>query len=105
MLTAALYAATNCHILVTTLRYAVIESVNRTAKGVAEGQEPARWLYTFDEQDGKTTVTLTVDYTLPGKWLGQMVDRLLVERKNRQQCVESLAALKQQVEAAVAASA
>jgi hypothetical protein len=69
---------------------------------VADGQEPARWLYTFDEQDGKTTVTLTIDYTLPGKWLGHMVDRLLVERKNRQQVVESLAALKQQVEAEVA---
>jgi hypothetical protein len=72
---------------------------------VADGQEPARWLYTFDEQDGTTTVTLTIDYTLPGKWLGQMVDRLLVERKNRQQVVESLAALKQQVEAEVAAPA
>jgi hypothetical protein len=45
---------------------------------VADGQEPARWLYTFDEQDGKTTVTLKIDYTLPGKWLGQVVDRLLV---------------------------
>jgi hypothetical protein len=71
---------------------------------VADGQEPARWLYTFDEQDGKTTVTLKIDYTLPGKWLGQVVDRLLVERKNRQQCIESLAALKQQVELSVAVS-
>ena len=62
----------------------------------------AHWLYTFDEEEGKTTVSLKIDYTLPGKWLGQVVDRLLVERKNRQQCVDSLAALKQQVEATVA---
>ncbi|MFN2138191.1 MAG: hypothetical protein ACK2UK_19705 [Candidatus Promineifilaceae bacterium] len=39
---------------------------------VADGPEPARSLYTFDEQDGKTTVTLKIDYTLPGKWLGQV---------------------------------
>ena len=63
---------------------------------------PAHWLYTFDEQDGKTTVALKIDYTLPGSWLGQAVDRLLVERMNRQQVINSLAALKQQVEAAVA---
>ena len=69
---------------------------------VAAGHEPARWLYTFDEQDGKTAVSLTINYTLPGKWLGQVVDRLLVERKNRQQVIESLAALKQQVEESIA---
>lgn len=65
----------------------------------------AQWLYTFDEEKGATTVSLTIDYTLPGSWLGQAVDRLLVERKNRQQVVDSLAALKQQVEAAVAVTA
>ena len=65
------------------------------------GTGPATWLYTFDEQDGRTTVSLKIDYTLPGSWLGQAVDRLLVERKNRQQVVGSLAALKQAVEAAV----
>jgi hypothetical protein len=81
------------------------ETLRIEFKQVAAGQEPGHWLYTFDEQDGKTTVSLKIDYTLPGKWLGQVVDRLLVERKNRQQCIDSLAALKQQVEAAVAVSA
>jgi hypothetical protein len=66
------------------------------------GTGPANWLYTFDEQDGATTVSLKIDYTLPGSWLGQVVDRLLVERKNRQQVVDSLAALKRAVKAAVA---
>jgi hypothetical protein len=90
-----------------------IEAVNRSLaydpetlrlefEQVAAGQEPGHWLYTFDEQDGKTAVSLTINYTLPGKWLGQVVDRLLVERKNRQQVVESLAALKQQVEESIA---
>ena len=78
------------------------ETLQMEFEQVAAGQEPGHWLYTFDEQDGKTAVSLQINYTLPGKWLGQVVDRLLVERKNRQQCVDSLAALKQQVEKAVA---
>jgi hypothetical protein len=81
------------------------ETLRLEFEQVAAGHEPAHWLYTFDEEDGKTTVSLKVDYTLPGKWLGQVVDRLLVERKNRQQVVDSLAELKQQVEAAVAVPA
>ena len=63
-----------------------IEAVNRSLaydpetlrlefEQVAAGQEPGHWLYTFDEQDGKTAVSLTINYTLPGKWLGQVVDR------------------------------
>lgn len=71
---------------------------------VAE-QSTGHWLYTFDEEDGKTIVSLKIDYTLPGSWLGQAIDRLLVERKNRQQVIDSLAALKQQVEAAIAVPA
>lgn len=69
------------------------------------GTGPASWLYTFDERDGTTTISLKIDYTLPGSWLGQVVDRLLVERRNRQQVIDSLAALKRAVEAAVAEAA
>jgi hypothetical protein len=42
-------------------------------------------------------VSLEIDYTLPGKWLGQVV-----ERNNQQQVVDNLATLKKQVEALVA---
>lgn len=30
------------------------------------GAAPANWLYTFDEEDSKMTVSLKIDYTLPG---------------------------------------
>lgn len=38
----------------------------------ADGQEPAHWLYTFDEQDGKTTVSLKSRFHWRGvQWGGR----------------------------------
>lgn len=70
-----------------------------------DGATPSHWLYTFDEHDGRTTVTLRLEYHLSDSLLGQMLDRLLVERQNNKQVAASLAGLKQQVEAAVAEAA
>ncbi len=64
-------------------------------------EQPGHWLYTFDEQDGKTTVSLTIEYHLPDTWLGKALDRLLVERMNKKQVAASLEGLKRQVEAVV----
>jgi len=66
-----------------------------------QAPKPGRWLYTFDEQDGQTTVSLTIEYHLPDTWLGKTFDRLLVERMNKKQVAASLEALKQQVETLV----
>lgn len=38
--------------------------------------------YTFDDADGKTTVTTKVEYTVPGSFLGKALDKLFVERQN-----------------------
>jgi hypothetical protein len=70
-----------------------------------QAPRPGRWLYTFDEQDGRTMVSLTIEYYLPETWLGKAFDRLLVERMNKQQVDEHLKGLKQDVEAAVAGAA
>lgn len=66
-----------------------------------EDSKPSRWLYTFDEQDGKTTVSLQIDYYLSDSLLGQTLDKLLVERMNAKQTEQSLAGLKAQVEASL----
>ena len=63
--------------------------------------EPSHWEWSFDEQNGATTVSVQVDYTLPGSYLGQVLDKLFVERQNAKQTEQSLAGLKAQVEEAL----
>lgn len=60
---------------------------------------PFECWFTFDEQDGKTTVTQRTEYTLPGSYLGQAVDKLFVERQNAKDMAQQLANLKALVEA------
>ena len=60
--------------------------------------EPSMWRFSFEERDGKTTVTADVEYTIPGRILGPTLDKLFVERSNAKRLEESLANLKAQVE-------
>ncbi|WP_420642372.1 SRPBCC family protein [Candidatus Leptofilum sp.] len=55
--------------------------------------------YTFDEVDGKTTVTAKVDYTVPGSFLGKALDKLFVERQNAKDIEQGLLNLKLLAEA------
>lgn len=55
--------------------------------------------YTFDEADGKTTVTAKVEYTVPGSFLGKALDRLFVERQNAKDVEQGLRNLKSLAEA------
>jgi hypothetical protein len=64
----------------------------------SEGFEPSTWRYSFEERDGKTTVTAEVAYTVPGRILGPALDKLVVERGNAKLLQESLENLKAQVE-------
>jgi uncharacterized membrane protein len=45
-----------------------------------------------------TSLTVRVDYTLPGSVLGQLLNRLAIEKKNEQDLEEGLRNLKQIVE-------
>jgi uncharacterized membrane protein len=56
--------------------------------------------YSFDEGHGQTTVTARVDYTIPGSYLGQILDKLFVERQNAKDMEDSLARLKEMAEGA-----
>lgn len=53
---------------------------------------------TFDEHNGRTTVRYTADYTIPGSFLGQALDKLFVERQNARDIEQALADLKTLVE-------
>ncbi|MCA9972342.1 MAG: SRPBCC family protein [Anaerolineales bacterium] len=54
--------------------------------------------FTFDEKDGKTTVTQKLEYTIPGNLLGKALDKLFVERQNARDIEQQLANLKALVE-------
>lgn len=60
---------------------------------------PMSFWFTFDEADGKTTVTQKVEYTIPGSFLGKAVDKLFVERQNARDIEQQLANLKSLAEA------
>lgn len=59
-----------------------------------EGLEPSDWEWSFDENDGKTTVTVQIEYTVPGRILGPALDKLMVERQNSKLVQASLDNLK-----------
>ncbi len=48
--------------------------------------------------DGGSRVELVVDYELPGSFLGELLDRLYVERRNEREAQHSLENLKDLVE-------
>jgi uncharacterized membrane protein len=52
----------------------------------------------FAPSPGGTNLTVRVDYTLPGSVLGQLLNRLAIEKKNEQDLEEGLNNLKQIVE-------
>ena len=62
--------------------------------------DPTDFLYTFDERDSKTAVTVVIDYTIPGSYLGHILDKLFVERQNAKDLEEGLARLKEMAEGA-----
>lgn len=52
----------------------------------------------FSPTDYGTNLTIRVDYTLPGSVLGQLLNRLAIEKKNEQDLEEGLQNLKSIVE-------
>jgi len=52
----------------------------------------------FTPSGSGTNLTIRVDYTLPGSVLGQLLNRLAIEKKNEQDLEEGLQNLKQIVE-------
>lgn len=63
-----------------------------------KGMPPFETWYTFNEQNGKTTVTAKVEYTIPGSFFGKALDKLFVERQNTKDIQQNLANLKAMAE-------
>ena len=59
---------------------------------------PLDFWYTFEQSDGKTTVTTKIEYTIPGSILGKALDKLFVEGQNRADVEQQLINLKALVE-------
>lgn len=62
--------------------------------------DPMDFHYTFDEKDGQTVVTAVAEYTIPGSYLGQILDKLFVERQNTKDVEAGLVRLKAMAEGA-----
>jgi ligand-binding SRPBCC domain-containing protein len=61
---------------------------------------PMDFWVTFEERGGKTTVVYKVEYTIPGSFLGQALDKLFVERQNARDIEQQLVNLKALAEGA-----
>lgn len=48
----------------------------------------------FEPEEDRVRMTLIIDYTLPGSFLGQIADRLLFERIFEKTCRENAGTLK-----------
>lgn len=64
----------------------------------ADGFEPSHWRDTLEEHGDRTTLTRYVEYELPGSVLGQVLDRLVVERQNAKQMENGLEQIKKGIE-------
>ncbi len=67
---------------------------NERARNKSEAGIPAKWEWRYARDGAGTRVTATVDYTVPGKLLGKIADKLFIERLNERDLEHALANLK-----------
>lgn len=70
------------------------ETMHHVYRVDSDNGEPSYWEWTFDESDGKTTVTAKIEYTIPGSIIGAALDKLMIERQNAKLVQQSLDNLK-----------
>lgn len=63
-------------------------------KIVTSGDSSSTWIYSFQEENGNTKVTLEVEYTVAETALQRLVNRVVVERLNQRTAEQSLENLK-----------
>lgn len=65
----------------------------------ASGTVPSHWEWMLNPLDSITTdVSVALDYTIPGSFLGTIADKLIVERRNEKAVEQQLATLKRMAE-------
>jgi uncharacterized membrane protein len=70
-----------------------------------EGGIPSKWEWRFAADGNHTKLSVTVDYTVPGKLLGKIADKLFIERRNVRDLEHALANVKEHCEAVAEAKA
>ena len=68
-------------------------------KGKIGGPLAGEQTWTYASRDGDTEVTVDMEYTVPGKALGKIADRLIIERTQERAADETLENLKRLCEA------
>jgi coenzyme Q-binding protein COQ10 len=63
-------------------------------KGKVEGPLAGEHTWTYTPKNGDTEVTVDMEYTVPGKALGKIADRLVVERTQERSAEQTLQNLK-----------
>lgn len=63
-------------------------------KGKIEGPLAGEHTWTYTSKNGETEVTVDMEYTVPGKALGQIANRLLIERLQERATEQTLENLK-----------
>lgn len=70
-----------------------------------QGGIPSSWVWTMTAVEGGTELRVTIDYTIPGSdWggvgsvLSAAADKLVIEKQNKKELTEALAALKARLE-------
>lgn len=64
------------------------------AKIVSTGDSSSTWIYSFQEEDGGTKVTLDVEYEIADSAVKKLADKLVVEQLNQRSAEQSLENLK-----------
>ena len=70
-----------------------------------EGGIPSKWEFRYAPDGDGCRVSVTVDYTVPGKLLGKIADKLFIEGHNERDLEHALANLKAHCEAMARAGA
>lgn len=63
-------------------------------KGKVEGPLAGEQIWTYTPKNGDTEVTVDMEYSVPGKALGKIADRLIIERTQEHSAEQTLENLK-----------
>ena len=63
-------------------------------RGKVEGPLAGEHGWTYTPRNGDTEVTVDIEYTVPGKALGEIIDRLIIERTQERSAEQTLQNLK-----------
>ena len=76
----------------------IIESNDSVFIMSTTGGIPSTWTWTMKPAGSGTELTLKIDYTVPGSFLGAIADRLVIEGENQKELQASLSNLKARLE-------